>query len=713
MRRDLNLDAIPLEKTADSSRLDAVFRPRSVCLVGVSADPARLNHAPLNLLRMHDFPGDIHLVNPKYDVIDGLPCHRCVEDVPYGVDLALVMVPAAEVPDTLEHCCDRGMKAAIVLSSGFEEIEGGVTLVEQMRRICSEHNLTLIGPNCEGVWSVAASTILTFGSAAKRQRLYHAPLAVVSQSGAMSGAVARHLQDQGYGCSYVVSVGNETDTSLLDVTDWLLDQDDVAHILFFMEGLRDGVRLKRIVDKARRRNVTLVALKSGNSAVGAEAAASHTGKIATPYAIYRDVFAQFGILQVDSLTDLVEIAQVLLAMNPPRRSKQANQGGVAVCSIPGGTRALTADLCGANDVPLACFQDETVDALEQNLPRFGYFKNPIDLTGQVLSRPNMLNDALEIVAKDPNTEALIVQFANRGLHDVRKYEDALARIAREYRLPVVVSLLSDEMPPEERRHHAESGVFVARDPRDAVRWLAWLYRVRETISCSGQESGQERQGEIQWAPSDTWRGTLGLLDKVGIKTPRFAVLRPVQDAARACADLVYPVALKAMPEDVEHKTDLGAVALNLHNATEVDRMARTIRERIGKPENDLLVQEMIRDGVEASLAVMRNPDFGAVLAIGAGGVMVELLQDVAYLALPATEIQIHAAVGRLHLSRLLAGFRGMPLVDRQALVRAAARLGDAFLNMKASVQEIELNPVFVRPNGQGVVAVDVLVRRSA
>jgi acetate---CoA ligase (ADP-forming) len=711
MFRNMTSNAAFAER-ASAKRLDAVFRPRSVCMIGVSSDPNRLNHAPLKILRMHGFAGEIHLVNPKYHEIDGLRCYKHVIDVPYGIDLALVMVPAQEVPNTLESCADRGMHAAIVLSSGFEEIEGGGDLVQRIRRICADKGLTLIGPNCEGVWSVAAKAILTFGSAARREKLYHAPLAIVSQSGAMSGAIARHLQDQAYGCSYVVSVGNETETNLLEVVDWLLDQPDVEHILLFMEGLRDGWLLGAVAAKARRRGVTLIALKSGNSALGAEAAASHTGKIATPYAIYRDVFAQHGILQVECLTDLVEIAQVLLAMSPVRRNGFAREGGVTICSIPGGTRALTADLCSAVGVPLAKFETKTVEALKQLLPRFGYAHNPTDLTGQILSNPRMLNDALEILAKDPNTEALIVQFANRGLSEVRERWTELASVAIAHRLPIVVSLLSDEMPPDERRRHTANGVFIARDPREAVRWLAWLYQLHAGASHADSHFHSDEVGAAFEVPDETWQSTVVFLDQVGIKTPVWVGLKPGMRAVEACSALKYPVVIKAMPQDIEHKTDLGAVVLNVKDAAALDAAASGIRERIRRPECILLVQEMVCDGVEATLAVMRNADFGSVLAIGAGGIMVELFQDVAYLALPATEGQIDAAIDRLRLSHLLAGLRGAPRADREALVRAAARLGDAFLLLPPSVLEVELNPVFVRAVGEGISAVDVLVKTS-
>jgi acyl-CoA synthetase (NDP forming) len=685
-------------------RLDPIFRPRSVCLVGVSADAHKLNGAPLRILRQHGFPGAIHLVNPRYDEIDGLPCHHDLRDVPEGLDLAFLMLPAAEVPKALEGAAERGMRGAIVLSSGFEEVADGAGLAARVRDICRTRGLALIGPNCEGVWSVRSKAILTFGSAARRDVLHHAPLAIVSQSGAISGAIARHLQDEGYGCGYVVSVGNETDTAMLEVLDYLLDQDDVRHVLLFLEGFRDGWRLAEVAAKARARNVTIVALKSGNSPAGQEAAASHTGKIATHHGIYRDAFAQHGIIPVDSLAALVEAGRMLPHL-PALRRAPGTDPGISVCSVPGGTRALTADACEQLAVPLARFEDRTVAALAAVLPRFGHAQNPTDLTGQILTKPAMLDEALGIVAADANTEAIVVQFANRGLRDARDRAPALAAIAARSGAPVVVSLLADAMPAAERRAAAAQGIGVTRDPQDAVRLLSWLYRRDRPLPPEPRPDPPAPRP----APPMTWAGMAGLLAEAGIGVPAWRILGPGADAP-ALAGLRFPVAVKALPEQVAHKTELGAVRLGLADAGAALAAATAIRDRLGDPAMPLLVQEMVRGGVEATLSAARNPDFGALIAIGAGGVMVELFEDLHHLTLPATVREVEAAVARLRLSRLLAGFRGAPAADRGALARAAVALGHLLLALPASVREIELNPVFVLPEGEGVVAVDMLFR---
>jgi acetate---CoA ligase (ADP-forming) len=690
------------------SRLDAVFRPRSIALIGVSADPHQLNGMPLRLLRKHGFAGEIFLVNPKYDVIDDLPCYQRIDDVPGPFDLAFCMLPAAHVPDALRAAAKREARAAIVLSSGFEEVEGGGVLAAEVKDVCLAHDIALIGPNCEGVWSIAARAILTFGSAAQRDTLHHAPLAIVSQSGAMSGAVARHLQDAGYGCSYVVSVGNETVVTALDVVDYLIDQPDVRTILLFIEGLRDGARLAGVAARAAAAGITIVALKSGNSAVGQVAAASHTGKIATPFAIYRDAFAQHGIIAVQSLVDLLEAGQVLLTQRPIRKSSVAG-GGVSVCSVPGGTRALTADLCAAHDVPLAEFSEHTVQALAKCLPVFGYARNPADVTGQLLSKPGMLDEALEIVAREPRTEALLVQLANRGPRDLRERRDLLARVGERHRLPIVVSMLADALPESERREYAATGISIARDPADAVRYLSLLYaRDARTVDAPPPVSTpRPTVTPTGWAEMADW------LERAGIPVVPWRIVPAGADAAVACRALGLPIVLKALPETLEHKTEAGAVRLNLSTPQEATEAAKDIRALLGRPDAPLLAQAMVRDGVEVSVAAMRNPDFGNVLAIGSGGVFIELFADIGYLTLPATPDQVERAIERLRLKKLLDGFRGAPAADRKAMVDAVVRFGQAFLTLPKDCREFEINPLIVRPGNGGVLAVDALATRAS
>ncbi len=688
-----------------NQRLERIFRARSVALIGVSGNAHKLNGAPLAILQKTGFAGKIYPVNPKYPELAGLTCYPSIEALPEPADVALVMVGAEEVVATVAACARKGMGSCIVFTSGFEEVEGGRELAAELAETARATDMPVVGPNCEGVWSVRSRVLLTFGSAARREHLHHAPIAILGQSGAITGSIARHLQDGGVGCAYVVSVGNETVMNVLDYLEWIIEQDDVKVVLLFIEGLSGGGRLLALAARARARKIQLVALKSGNSAIGQAAAASHTGKIASSYAVYRDVLDQAGVIQVQSLTDLIEAAEVFtFCPLPPRRG---SDGGVSVFSIPGGTRALTADLCEAHDVPLATFASDTVAALKKVLPAFGQAENPTDLTAMVLSDHGMFDASLKLVADDPNTEALIIQFANRGPLDVVEKEESLKALVTKMGVPAILTFLGDRLAPEVRRGFLEAGVLCARDAADATRFLSWMYKGREILSRPVPVAAAPVKAAM--APA-SWAQTADFLRLAGIGMPAWRILAGTDDIAAACAGLKFPVVVKALPSDADHKTEMGLVLLNVSSAAAVAESAATVRQRLGRADAGVLVQEMIPAGVEAVLSVIRNPDFGPVLAIGTGGIAVELFRDIGYLAFPVTREQVSALVGRLKLSTLLQGFRGKPAADAVALIDAALGLAARFSACDASLQEIELNPVFVMPGKGGVLAVDALVK---
>jgi len=693
-------------------RLDRIFEARSVALIGVSANAHKLNGAPLRILRVSGFAGDIWPVNPKYTEIEGLTCYPDVDALPGVPDVALVLAPAREVPDVLQACADRGCRSAVVVSSGFEEFEGGSDRVARMQALCEREGIALVGPNCEGVWSVRSRVMLTFGSAARRAQFTHAPIAILSQSGAMGGAIARHLQDNGYGCAYLVSVGNETALGLLDYLDYMIDRDDVRLVLMFTEGLRDGHRLTALAERARARGIVLVALKSGNSDLGRLAVASHTGKVATEPAIYRDVFDQAGVITVNGLVELIEAAELFVCAPLPRRGS-GPKPGVSVYSIPGGTRALTADLCAARGVDLTEFSPETVGALEAQLPVFGQARNPTDMTGQLLSQPEMFHSTLSIVAQDPGTEALIVQLANRGPADAKTYLDTIRTAAQTTGVPALISFLGDTLPGTERQAFARQGLICARDPGDAVRWLDWLYQARSILATPAADPGpwEARIQPIQQAQAgDTsdHATQMAWLGAAGVQVPAWRLLEAGASAREVCEGLVYPVAVKALAQDADHKTERRLLELGLNTPEAVDAAAQAIRGRLGREGATLLVQQMITGGVEMAVSALRNADFGLILAIGSGGVMIELLEDIRYLALPCDPRQIRQAIDKLRGKRLLEGFRGAPPADIEALVSAA--LGVAALAQARDLSEIEINPLIVLPQGQGAVAVDCIMR---
>ena len=448
-----------------------------------------------------------------------------------------------------------------------------------------------------------------------------------------------------------------------------------------------------------------VTLKAGNSVEGLKAAASHTGKMASPYEVYRDLLDEAGAVQVHSLTSLLEAAEVLsLLPTPPARGEL---GGVSVFSIPGGTRAMTADSLEEHQVPLATFDRATVARLADALPEFGGTENPTDLTGQVLSHPGLFDKCLRIIAQDPHTEALIVQVANRGPRDVMERCELLASVAAHSAVPIVVSFLGDALPAADKARLREAGVVCARDPAEASRFLGWLYRARTMQSRLAFSPPTDLPAAL--TPL-TWDETARFLQECGVGLPGWKVVGAQDDAALVCANLQYPVAVKAMPEDADHKTELGLVTLNVAQsdiAAQVDR----IRSRAGKPQAAVLVQEMNKGGIEVLLSALRNPDFGPILAIGMGGTATELHHDLAYVSLPTHPDRVRRALSRLKLAKLLAGFRGAPAAEVEGLLDAATAIGARFVTATPAMSELEINPLFVHERAsRKLTAVDALVK---
>lgn len=684
--------------------LDPIFRARSVALIGLSSDSSKMTGVPLQILQRTGFAGRIFPVNPKTAEIGGVRCYPSIEALPEATDVAMLLLPAAACADAVRRCVAKGIRSFVVPSSGFEETEGGTASANNLRAVAHEYDVPVVGPNCEGLWSVGSRVLLTFGSAAKRDVLHHAPIAVISQSGAMGGAMARHLQDEGVGCAYMVSVGNETVLTIADYLEWMIEQDDVRVVALFMEGLRDGARLVQVIEKAVSRGIRVVALKCGNSEAGAVAAASHTGKMASTFAVYKDLLGAAGAILVSSLTELVAAVQVLAIAPLPKR--KGPDGGVAVFSIPGGTRAMTVDQFEEKGVPLATFARDTVAKLKSCLPDFGGVENPTDLTGQVLSKPALFEDSLRYIASDANAEALIVQVANRGPRDIMERIELLGQIAREHQFPVVATFLGDSLPLEERAALRRQQVLAARDPAEAASFLSWLYRARDAGGVYMSASTAKANCE----PPTDWESTARWLVASGIRVPAWRALRADCNVDDEMKGITYPVAVKALPEHADHKTELGLLALNIPDAVGVEREAARIRSALRKPEAGVLVQEMVSKGVEVIVAGMVNPDFGPVLAVGSGGVATELFKDITWLKLPTTEQAARVAIGRLRLSKVLAGFRGAPPADIDALVTAIVRFGSNFAGCNPSLKEFELNPLIVGPVGKGVMAVDALVK---
>lgn len=688
---------------SDQNAFHKFLNPRSIAIVGASPQAGTPRNALVKNVLKHGFEGKVYPVSPSNPEIEGLQAYKSVSELPEAVDVALVITPAQTVAGVIAECGQKGIRNAVVFSSGFEEVEGGEVHARALAEAARTHGVTVVGPNCNGFWSVRQKAIMTFGGAALAiEKINHAPVAILSQSGALAGAIANSLNAGGMGLAYIVSVGNETCTDVLDAASAVIGQDDVKVVALYLEGLDDASRVLEIAQRARQRGVQIVALKTGRSAVGQDATASHTGKIASSHAVYSAVFEQAGIIEVDSIAELMEAVESLAFLHAPRDSGDA-KGGVAVLSASGGAGALLADHSHERGITMAEFLPATVEKLESILPSFARRTNPIDLTGQVNTVPTMLKDACQAVAADPRTEAIIVQFASTVRRHLLANKEVFKALARE--VPVFLSIMGEPVEAELRKELRDAGVLVCGDPSEAMKALSLLYRRRDALRLPALP---QRAPLPQRAVPLAWGEMMQFCEDSGVAPARWVVLGPQDRAAQACAHLAYPLVVKVLPADAEHKTEMGLVKLRVQSAGDVDALARQFRERMGKPQAGILVQEMVGDGVEVVLACLRNADFGPVISIGMGGVAIELFRDVTYLALPVSQEQVLAALRKLKLWTLLQGFRGKPAADVDALARAAVRFGDQFV-ASPGVQEFEINPVIVKAKGEGLAAVDALV----
>lgn len=683
--------------------LNALFRPASVAIVGASPQRGNPRNSIVRVLLKHGFEGRVYPVSPTHAQVEGLPTCKSIADLPETPDVALIITPAHTVPGIIAECGAKRIRNAIVFSAGFEETEVGKEHALRLAEEARKHGVTVMGPNCQGIWSVRHRSMLTYSPALQNlDKLRHAPIAVVSQSGALAGAIGNSLQRSGMGCSYMVSVGNETCLDALDTLSWVVEQDDVRVVALYIEGLNNAHRMLEIAESARRRGVQILILKAGHSVVGQQATASHTGKIASAHAVYTDVLAQAGVISVDTLVEMLSALEALAFLANPRASGD-DKGGVSVLSSSGGAGALLADHSSQHGVPLAEFSPATTLRLEQLLPDFARKANPIDLTGQINTVANLFRDTCHAIADDPRTEAIVVQYASSG----RKYlqEDAEVFKAISRQLPVIVSFVGETLEPETRRTFREAGVLLACDPSVTMQALSWLYqRARFQMLPKGRARTLPPRRPV---PRD-WAETMTFCRDCGISPARWTILRPGIDASLTCNGMAYPLVVKVLPSESEHKTELGLVKLRVGSAEEVDRLAADFRARLGKPDAGILVQEMVGEGVEVVLSCLRETDFGPIMSLGTGGVAIELYRDVAHLALPVTSDQVFAALRKLKLWTLLQGFRGRPAADVDALVNAAVAFGDQFL-AASGIREFEINPLIVGSKGQGLSAVDALV----
>jgi acyl-CoA synthetase (NDP forming) len=701
--------------------LSAVFRPRAIAVVGASDDPVKIGGRPLAFLLRHGYPGRVFPVNPARATVQGLPAFPSIGAIPEPVDLAIVVVPAERVLESLEEAAAKGVRAAIVFSSGFAEVgPAGRVAQARLRELAERTGLRIIGPNCQGFAHLPSRLVATFASPFLEPGLATGSIAIVSQSGAMAGMIYEMARAAGLGLNYWVSTGNEADVQAAEILAEVVEDEETRVACCYLEDIKDAGRFRRALARAHRRGVPVFVLKSGRSAVGRRAASSHTGALAGEDAVYDAVFADWGAIRCADPAELLALPQAFLGYREAGRR-------VAILSNSGGLGVLSVDLCVDLGLVPAEFTPETTAVLRAALPDFAAAANPVDLTAQMLTDPGMLARVLPALEADPGVDAIVFQIALLGAAtDLARLVGDVAAVARSTRKVVAVSCPQRPMVEAFRA----GGVLAFDDASVALRSLACLAQAtarrarwldRATLDApppppapavpagrAGEPFLNEWESRRLLAPFG-----LPLVDTVFVTA---AAAAPAAAAPAAAEQLGYPVVVKVCAAALPHKSDVGGVALGLADRAAVAEACRRLEANVraavpGVALDGLLVQRQVRGALELALGVKVDPIFGPVVLVGSGGVLIEVLRDFRLLLPPIDATAAEEALRSLRIGPLWDGVRGSAPLDLPAAVELLQQLGEAARSLGAYVKEIDLNPVAVGRRGEGVTILDVLVRR--
>lgn len=683
-------------------------RPKGVAVIGASENPTKLGYGVIrNLLHPEwGFPGPVYPVNPKRDTILGHRAYRDIGEVPDPVDLAVILIPAPAVPQAVEACGERGVRGIIVVSGGFRELGAeGERLQREIVAIARRHGMRLMGPNGIGV----IDTVVPLNTTFIRAMPLPGPIAVISQSGALCGAAVDWARARGVGFSRMYSVGNQADLTETDFLQFLAADDHTRAVCLYVEEISRGRRFYEAAAAVAREKPVLF-LKAGRTRAGHEAAKSHTGALAGAVAAYRAACEEAGIHWCASLQEMLEAAQAL-AHNPvpvgPRTAVITNAGGPA---------ALAADALAEVGLELAHPGPEARARLRAVLPPAAQTDAVVDMLGA--AGPGEYEAATEAVLSDANVDMALVLHVPQATVDPRSLVDAVARACQAGPDKPIVFCLPGEESVREARHQANRlGLPSVGFPEDAARALAHLRRRSEFLARPTGEA--RRPADLPARPAFPDVALLSdwdmrpVLDAYGVPLPRAAFASSPAEAAAAAARVGFPVALKLLSADLLHKSDVGGVALNLASAEEVEAAARAMLARVGAERvQGWEVQAMVAGGTEVIVGAVRDPQFGPLVMVGAGGIFAEVLQDVAFGLAPVDAERARRLLERTRVVHLLRGARGRPPADVDALVDVLVRLSWLAVDWEG-LRELDINPLFVLPRGRGVVAVDARARQEA
>lgn len=716
----------PLEITG----MESLYNPASIAVVGASPTPGKPGNRPLPLLKSQGYNGRIAAVNPNYSEVEGIPCYPTLLDVPFDVEMAVISVPAALVMNVLRHGAEKGIRSAVIFTAGFAEIDQrGRRLQDEMTAFARAHGIRLMGPNCIGLMNLTNGVMATFATSAGGEIARPAVLAFISQSGAFGNMAHRQAREAGVGFSSFASVGNEAETEFADYVHYLLRDPEARVIGGYMESAKDGRKLRQVAEQALLMGKPICILKVGRTSAGARAASSHTGSLAGNDAIYSAFFRQMGIVRLDDLGDLTNF--VLLHQT----GRNFEKTRVCILGGSGGHGVRLSDQCESHGLTVPELSRETRQRLEEIMPDIGSARNPIDFTTQGSRDQDLTCKCLEEIANCDDVDIIFMRgrfggSSGRNAPAGRwngRFANQIIEVQRTTDKPIV---MTESKPYRGRRNRVEQSVFdagIASLPdgmvaAKAVAQLSWYQRkVRRALADAERE--RPRPPVDSQLAKDLLAGGEQLLEaeskqvlrEFGIPVTPEELVTSREEAIAAAERIGYPVVLKIQSRQILHKTEANGICLNLTRPDEVAKAYDGLRAHAGAYDagaliEGVLVQKMVKGGVETIVGVTTDPVFGPVVMFGLGGIFVEVLKDVSFRVAPLRLRDAEEMCEEIRGSGILSGARGRDPLDRGALIDVLLKLSQLATEHADRIEELDINPLLLFSNG--AVALDALITKK-
>jgi len=694
--------------------LKPLFYPSSIAVIGASEKSASVGGSVFKNLLNQGYQGKLYPVNPKAEAVFGVRCYKNIKEINDQIDLAVVVIPAAFVPGVMKEIAEKGIKAVIIISAGFKETgNDGANLENEIKEICQENKIALIGPNCLGVINPEIKMNATFANIMPAQ----GNVAFLSQSGALCSSVLDYAKGLNIGFSKFVSIGNKACLDEMALVEYLGNDEKTKVILMYVESMVDSQKIiktaKAIIQSKNPKPI--IVLKSGRTQAGADASSSHTGALGGDDSLYNALFSQSGIIRANTIEDLFNLAVIF------SNNKLTSGKNMAIITNAGGPGVITTDEVVYRGLEMAKLDKKTVENLKIYLPATANFNNPVDVIGD--AKADRYQKALEYVLKDNNVDGVIVVLTPQAMTEIEKTAAIIVEAKKTTKKPIIASFMGTTTVEPGLRIMRDGHVATSQFPDDAVRSMAAMVKYSENtkkicstnFNFSDVDKGkvteimnQAKSKSQTYFPEAEARD---IISAYGLPLLKSQVATSADEAKKIAQDFNCSMAFKIVSKDIIHKTDVGGVMLNVKPA-EADesyrKMIETVTKNTPKARIDgVLIMEMAaNDGVEVVLGVKKDPSLGHAIMFGLGGIYVEILKDVVFRIAPVNVCDAKEMVQGIRSAKIFEGARGREVLDMEKTVECIGRLSQ-LLSDFPQIKELDMNPIIVLPKGRGVRVLDV------